>query len=76
MPNKSDIQIELDWSALEINHCPKDDKELPNAVEGMVSCECGFRIRESRYKEIVKSLENPEDRLGMDITGDDWGDRD
>ena len=60
----------LDWSALEINHCPKCGEELPNALEELVVCNCGFRIRESRYKEIVKSLENRE------ISGlPHWGDQ-
>lgn len=50
----------MDWSALEVNHCPKCDLELPDANEGMVTCECGFKIREKRYEEIISNMENKE----------------
>lgn len=65
---------ELDWSALEINHCPKDGKELPNASDGMVSCECGFKIRESRYEELLDSLKGEAEWGGEDSFDDnyDW----
>ena len=49
----------MDWSNLVINKCPKCSEDLTESAvfsEGMFECNCGFKIRESKYKEIVSKI--------------------
>jgi len=52
----------MNWFNLKKNKCPKCDRDFINGlvtVAGMLIHEpCGFKIRESRYQEIVSSMVN------------------
>jgi len=48
----------MKWFNLKQNKCPQCDKLfgfLSFNVKGLVTCPCGFKIRENRYTEIVNS---------------------
>lgn len=48
----------MKWFNLKKNKCPQCDKVFGFSsfrVKGLVTCDCGFKIRESRYSEIVNS---------------------
>jgi len=56
----------MNWNNLKYNKCPKCNGDFTfnlTAVGGMmIHNQCGFRIRESRYQEIVTSM-NADDIL-------------
>lgn len=48
----------LNWWNLKKNRCPQCGKDWAfdlTAVDGILAHGCGFKIRESRYKEIVNN---------------------
>ncbi len=48
----------MKWSNLQKNTCPQCDKKFGYSsfqVPGLITCDCGFKIREKRYAEIVNS---------------------
>lgn len=49
----------MEWFNLKKNKCPKCGKDFMlglATVDGLLAHDCGFRIRESRYKEIVNDM--------------------
>lgn len=53
----------MNWKNLKDNKCPKCNKDWAfdlTVVDGLLAHGCGFKIRESRYKEIVTSMTNEE----------------
>lgn len=45
----------MNWRNLKLNKCAKCGKDLAKATYhmGMIECDCGFRISNERFKEIV-----------------------
>lgn len=55
----------MKWWNLKRNQCPKCSKDFVlglTAVDGLLAHECGFKIREARYNEIVADMVNQEIR--------------
>lgn len=53
------------WSNLKKNICPECNRNLvDHAVytETMIECECGFRISQRKYKQIVTNMISQADR--------------
>lgn len=57
----------MNWKNLKNNKCPKCGKDTAIAspyeyspLSKVLAHPCGFKIRESRYKEIVTSMTNQE----------------
>lgn len=61
----------MKWINLKQNKCPKCDKDFSYSSfqqKGLITCSCGFAIREVRYSQIVNSqvTQDIEDRLNRE----------
>jgi hypothetical protein len=66
----------MKWFNLKQNKCPQCDKAFgftSFTTKGLVTCSCGFKIREVRYSQIVSSqiTKALEDKWTQEVEGGD-----
>ena len=55
----------IDWKALENMECPKCGCKLLKNQIGYGCCACSFKIRESRFNEMINSMMRPPSRSSV-----------
>lgn len=67
----------LDWSALSRNQypaCGDDIADRWNPVTKMFECECGFRITETKMREVISRVQSRKlkNEIDMEIERSRW----
>lgn len=63
------MDTSMKWNNLKVNKCPQCNQEwakFATYTPTMIECKCGFKIRQSRVKEIVEKMLNKD--LEVDYT--------
>lgn len=69
------MSIEItNWKALEDMECPKCACRLLRSELGYNCCSCSFKIRESKFNDIINSLSRPKSRIVRDEVEDNLSD--
>jgi len=62
------------WKALEDMECPKCACGLLKSEIGYNCCSCNFKIRESKFNDIINSMSRPKSRIVEDDYDRNLGD--
>ena len=66
--------METNWKALADMECPKCACRLLKNQIGYACCSCTFKIRESKFNDIINSLSRPKSRVVRDEVEDNLSD--